>query len=120
MKKIKIAGVEIEYLMIYEREVQYNGAYRRGLTITCPEDAIGLDALNDLLVEQNLDSIVAINEDAAVTDYYDGFVIKMSCGVVKTLVEPENADHPNIYEDRIVFEVGKRTYTEEQLSKIGL
>lgn len=118
MKKIKIANTEFEYLFAKEGEVVYNGIARRGLTVTCAENAIGLDVLNALLVEKNLASIVATDDETGVVTYYDGYVIKIRCGIVYEKIADETAEHPAAYEHRIVFELCKRTYTEEQLAKL--
>lgn len=129
MLKIKIANTEIEYLSAVETEEFYNGSSRRTLTITCAPDAISLDALNALLTEENLASVTLVNTSAGtdeegnaltVTNVYDGYVLKLSCGIRNELVQTETPDRAAVYEDRLVFKLGKRTYIEEQLHKLGL
>lgn len=129
MLKIKIANTEIEYLSAVETEEFFNGSSRRTLTITCAPDAISLDALNALLTEENLSSVTLVNTSAGtdeegnaltVTNVYDGYVLKLSCGIRNELVQTETPDRAAVYEDRLVFKLGKRTYIEEQLHKLGL
>ena len=129
MLKIKIANTEIKYLSALETEEFFNGSSRRTLTITCAPDAISLDALNALLTEENLASVTLVNTSAGtdeegnaltVTNVYDGYVLKLSCGIRNELVQTETPDRAAIYEDRLVFKLGKRTYIEEQLHKLGL
>lgn len=129
MLKIKIANTEIEYLSAVETEEFYNGASRRTLTLTCAPDAASLDALNALLTEENLASVTLVNTSAGtdeegnaltVTNVYDGYVLKLSCGIRNELVQTETPDRAAVCEDRLVFKLGKRTYIEEQLHKLGL
>ena len=129
MLKIKIANTEFEYMNALETEEYFNGSSRRTLTITCAPDAISLDALNALLTEDNLASVTLVNTSAGtdeegnaltVTNVYDGYVLKLSCGIRNELVQTETPDRAAVYEDRLVFKLGKRTYIEEQLHKLGL
>lgn len=129
MLKIKIANTEFEYLDALETEQYYNGASRRTLTVTCAADAIGLDELNALLVESNLASITMHNDCVGkdengkvitATNIYEGYVLKLECGIKATKVQEESPDAAAVYADRLVFKLGKRTYIEEQLHKLGL
>lgn len=129
MLKINIANTEIEYLSALETEEFFNGSSRRTLTITCAPDTISIDALNALLTEENLASVTLVNTSAGtdeegneltVTNVYDGYVLKLSCGIRNELVQSETPDSAAVYADRLVFKLGKRTYIEEQLHKLGL
>lgn len=127
MLKIKIANTEIEYLSAVETEEFYNGSSRRTLTLTCAPDAASLDALNALLTEEHLASISLTNdgsgeEDGAqeVTNIYDGYVLKLFCGIRNELVQAETPDSAAVYADRLVIKLGRRTYIEEQLHRLGL
>ena len=127
MLKIKIANTEIEYLSAVETEEFYNGASRRTLTLTCAPDAASLDALNALLTEEHLASISLTNDGSgeedgaqAVTNIYDGYVLKLFCGIRNELVQAETPDSAAVYADRLVIKLGRRTYIEEQLHKLGL
>ena len=127
MLKIKIANTEIEYLSAVETEEFYNGASRRTLTLTCAPDAASLDALNALLTEEQLASISLTNDGSgeeggaqAVTNIYDGYVLKLFCGIRNELVQAETPDSAAVYADRLVIKLGRRTYIEEQLHKLGL
>lgn len=127
MFTIKIANTEFEYLNALETEEFFNGSSRRTLTITCAPDAISIDALNALLTEEHLASISLTNDGSGeeggaqeVTNIYDGYVLKLFCGIRNELVQAETPDRAAVYEDRLVFKLGKRTYIEEQLHKLGL
>ena len=131
MLKIKFSNtnIEVDYLSALETEEFFNGSSRRTLTITCAPDAISIDALNALLIEENLASIALTNYSAGtdeegnsltVTNVYDGYVLKLSCGIKSELVQTETPDRAAVYEDRLIFKIGKRTYIEEQLHKLGL
>ena len=129
MLKIKIANTEIEYLSAVETEEFYNGSSRRTLTLTCAPDAASLDALNALLTEEHLDSISLTNDGSgtdeeggaqAVTNIYDGYVLKLFCGIRNELAQAETPDSAAVYADRLVIKLGKRTYIEEQLHRLGL
>ena len=127
MLKIKIANTEIEYLSAVETEEFYNGSSRRTLTLTCAPDAASLDALNALLTEEHLASISLTNDGSgeeggaqAVTNIYDGYVLKLFCGIRNELVQAETPDSAAVYADRLVIKLGRRTYIEEQLHKLGL
>lgn len=138
MLKIKIAETEIHYLNAFETEEFFNGASRRTLTVTCAPDAISVDTLNALLTEENLASVRLTNTEGipvtvvddmgqTVVDHYDpivtiheGYVLKLSCGIQNMLVKAETTDSAAVYEDRLVFKMGKRTYIEQMLKELGL
>lgn len=122
-------GTTLDYLQALETEEYYNGANRRTLTLTCVRDAIGMDALDALIsVEANVQDIkLQVHEDAVgkkkavdSTNIHSGYVLKLSCGVEQRMVSLETADAPAQYADFIVFKLGKRTYTEEALHKMGI
>lgn len=118
--KINIAGTEIEYLDALETEEFYNGSKRRTLTVTCAPDAISVDMLNSLLTEENLASVTMTNTETGAVNVYDGYVLKLACGIKNEQVRAETPDTAAVYADRLVFKLGKRTYIEEQLHKLGL
>ena len=148
MLKIKVGTKEFEYLTSLETEEYYNGSSRRTLTVNCSSDAIGLDELNVLLTEDNLAGLVMTNTEGIsvykdvlaedekgkmiptgeqefdrfdpIVNYFDGYVLKLSCGITSVMGQPETPDTPAVYEEQIVFKIGKRTYIEEQLHKLGL
>ena len=112
---------ELVYLEALETEEYFNGASRRTLTFECAPDAISIDELNYILSkESNVSSLTLVNEEANVSNIYDGYVLKLKVGIENKLVRAESANTPAIYEDRLVFKLGKRTYIEEQLKKLGL
>jgi len=55
-----------------------------------------------------------------VTNIYDGYVLKLKCGIEKKLIQPETPQAAAVYEDRLIFKLGKSTYIEEQLHRLGL
>ena len=120
MLKIKIAEIEFEYLDALETEEFYNGASRRTLTVTCQPDVISMDVLNAILTKDNLARITMINDEVGVSNVYDGYVLKLACGIKNELVQAETPDTAAVYADRLIFKLGKRTYIEEQLHKLGL
>ena len=127
MLKINISNTEFEYMNALETEEFFNGSSRRTLTVTCAPDAISIDALNALLTEEHLASISLTNDGSgeeggaqAVTNIYDGYVLKLFCGIRSELVQAETPDSAAVYADRLVIKLGKRTYIEEQLHKLGL
>lgn len=117
---IKFAnGTKFEYLNALETEQFYNGSSRRTLTFECEVGVISIDTLNKLLNnESNTLSIELSNGD--VTNIYDGYVLKLEVGVKPIIVQAETPEAPAVYEDRLIFKLGKRTYIEEQLRKLGL
>lgn len=120
MLKIKIAETDIEYLDALETEEHYNGSFRRTLTVTCMPDAIGVDALNALMTEENLASVTLVNTETNASAIHEGYVLKLKVGIENKLVQAETTDTPAIYEDRLVFKMGKRTYIEQKLHELGL
>ena len=120
MLNIKIGTTVFEAEGAVEKEELYNGSFRRVLTVTCLPDAIGIDALNAVLTEKNLASIVIADTETGAANIYDGYVLKLACGIQNTLVQRETPTTPALYEDRLIFKVGMRTYIEEQLHKLGL
>ena len=117
---IKFAnGTNFEYLEALETEEFYNGASRRTLTFECEVGVISVDELNTLISdEENTATIALTNED--ITNIYDGYVLKCKCGIENKLIQAETQETPAVYEDRLVFKLGKRTYIEQQLHKLGL
>ena len=112
-------GTEFEYLNAVEIEEYYNGASRRTLTFECEAGVIGIDSLNAVLSnEANTASIRLVNGETA--NVYDGYLLKLKCGIEKKLVKEETAENAAVYADRLVFKLGKRTYIEEQLRRLGL
>ena len=112
-------GTNFEYLNALETEEYYNGASRRTLTFEAQVGEISVDKLNTVLSnEANTKSIELSNGD--VTNIYDGYVLKLKCGIENKLITAETPEAAAVYEDRLVFKLGKRTYIEEQLKNLGL
>lgn len=117
---IKFAnGTNFEYLNALETEEYFNGASRRTLTFECAVGAISVDGLNTVLSsEENTQSIELSHGD--IINIYDGYVLKCKCGIENKLIQAATSESPAIYEDRLIFKLGKRTYIEEQLRRLGL
>ena len=119
MKIEFLNGTNFEYINAVETEEYYNGASRRTLSFECAAGVIGVDELNTVLSnEENTATIELSNGE--ITNIYDGYVLKAKCGIENKLIQPETPEAPALYEDRLVFKLGKRTYIEEQLRKFGL
>ena len=121
--KVKFADTkhtEVAYLNALETEEYFNGASRRTLSFEIAPGVIGLDKLNALCTEANCATLQLINEEEGVTNIYEGYVLKLACGIHSKLVQEETPDTAAVYEDRLIFKLGKRTYIEEQLHKLGL
>lgn len=115
--KIKFAnGTEQAYLNAIETEEYYNGSSRRTLTFEIARDAANLEELDALCTEANLEKLELINEEEAISNIYDGYVLKLKLGVEQKLADPET----NTYEEYVCLKLGKRTYIEEKLHKLGL
>lgn len=111
--------INFEYLNALETEEYFNGASRRTLTFECEVGVISVDELNTLLSnEANTATITLTNGD--VTNIYDDYVLKLKCGIENKLNSEETPEAQAVYEDRLVFKLGKRTYIEEQLKRLGL
>ena len=112
-------GTNFTYLNAIETEEFYNGASRRTLSFECKVGVIGVDELNAVLSnEANIANITLTNGE--VVNIYDGYVLKLRCGIENKLITAETPEAAAVYEDRLVFKLGKRTYIEEQLKKLGL
>ena len=128
-------GTSFEYLDALETEEYYNGASRRTLTFECAVGAISVDELNRVLSnEANTKSITLTGDEVAIlneqgnptgeitraVNIYDGYVLKLKCGIENKLIQAETPEQVAAYADRLIFKLGKRTYIEEQLKNLGL
>lgn len=112
-------GTTFEYRNAIETEEFFNGSSRRTLTFECAVGVIGVDKLNTLLSDEtNVAHIELSNGNT--TNVHDGYVIKLKCGIESKLVQAQTSESPAVYEDRLIFKLGKRTYIEEQLRILGL
>ena len=135
MKIIFKNGAELTYLDAIETEEYWGGSSRRTLTFTCEADAVSIDALNTILsdagntqtleltgfitVQQNQDGNV-VEVQAPVTNIYDGYTLKLAVGIDKVLVQQESPDSAAVYADRLVFKLGRPTFIEQQMAKLGI
>lgn len=120
MLKIKFANnTEVEYIEAFETEEFFSGASRRTLTVYCAENAIGVDALHNV-IKNEANTAAIIMGDENVQNNYSGYVLELACGINPVLVTPQTPEAPAVYENRIVFKLGKRTYIEQALKNLGL
>lgn len=112
-------GTEFDYLDALETEEFYNGSSRRTLTFNAAVGVVSIDTLNAILTNESNTAVIELT-NGDVTNIYDGYVLKLKCGVENKLITPETPETPAVYADRLVFKLGKRTYIEEQLKKLGL
>ena len=112
-------GTNLEYLNALETEEYFNGASRRTLTFECAVGAISVDELNTLISDEKNTSSIELSNDE-VTNIYDGYVLKLRCGIESKLIQAETSETPAVYEDRLIFKLGRLTYIEQQLRKLGL
>jgi hypothetical protein len=116
---IKLAdNTTFQFTSSFEDEEFYNNANRRVLTIECASGAIGLDALNGLLTEENTATITLTNDEEEITNIFEGYVLKLSMGVKQRVTS--QTDGPTIVEDYIEIKLAKRTYIEQMLHNLGL
>ena len=135
MKAVFGNGAEVTYLNAIETEEYWGGSSRRTLTFTCAPDAVSVDALNTILSDAaNIEtlalhgSIPTVTEqdgapvtvETPVTNYYEGYTMKLSLGIERVQTQPESPESAAVYEDRLVFKLGRPTYIEQQLAKLGL
>lgn len=128
-------GKEIDYINAIETEEYFNGSNRRTLTFECDVNSVSVDELNNTLSsEENVNELTLINEPLSMLlpegeelmqsqplqNIYNGYVLKLKCGIESKLVSTETTETQAVYEDRIIFKLGKRTYIEEQLHRLGL
>lgn len=128
MKIIFENGAELTYLDAVETEEYWGGSSRRTLTFTCAPDAVSIDALNTILSDTaNTGTLTLVGaianpdgSEQAVTNLYESYTMKLAVGIDKVLVQPEGPDSAAVYADRLVFKLGRPTYIEAQLAKLGL
>lgn len=107
-------GTNLKYLKALETEEYFNGANRRTLTFECPPGVVKIDELNAMISDEANTSCIELS-NGDVTNIYDGYVLKLKCGIENKLIRAETPDTPAVYEDRLIFKLGKRTYLEQQL-----
>lgn len=111
-------GQSIEFIESFATEEYFNGSSRRTLTIHIPS-TVSIDRVNNLASsEENTSKIVLKNGEFE--NIFDGYVLKLSVGIQPIVVSDETPESPAVYEDRLILKLGKRTYIEEQLHKLGL
>lgn len=112
-------GTYFGYLDALATEERYNGASRRTLTFECAEDVISIDELNALLSDEANTKVITLTNGKE-KNIYDGYVLKLEVGIRNRLVQAETPDTPAVYADRLVFKLGRRTFVEEQLARLGV
>lgn len=117
-------GYQFDYMNAIETEEYYNGSNRRTLTFECPKGLLRLDEINSILSnEENTEEIILTNDEDPehlISNTFSGYVLKLSCGIESKLFRAETSDSPAVYDDVFVFKLGKRTFVEESLHKMGI
>ena len=113
-------GTHFAYVEALETEEWYNGASRRTLTVTALPDAAKLDELAAKLTEENLAAIRMTCDEPPADNLYEGYVLVLSLGLQQVQTQPETPESPAVYEPRLVVKLGRRTYIEQQLARLGL
>lgn len=109
-------GTIVPYTQAIEQEEFYNDASRRTLTFDIDVDAVSVDTLNALCTEENLQSLALTNDEAQITNIYEGYVLKLAVGIEPTLVDLESRERQDI----IKLKLGKRTFIEQKLHELGV
>ena len=115
----------IQYLRAFEEPQYWDNANRRCLRFECAADAISLDELDKLLsVEENCKTLTLTNDGAPMseaeqqtdptTNIYSDYCIKGRCSKEPVLVGNDEDTNAEIYEDRIVFMLYRKTPTEKE------
>ena len=131
-------GKTVEYLRAFETEEYYNGASRRTLSFECKVGVVGVDELNALLSdESNTEHIVlegnnipvykndengnqVVDHYEVAKNIYDKYSLKLMVGIEPVLVKKETPESESVYEDRIKFKLGRRTYIEQRLKEMNV
>ena len=131
-------GKKVDYITALETEEYYNGASRRTLTVECKIGAVSVDELNNILSDENNtvqmvfegDKLPVYKEDErgnSVLDHYetaksiyDNYSLKLMVGVEPVLIKSETPESSAVYEDRIKFKMGRRTYIEQRLKEMNI
>ena len=121
MKVIFTNGTELEYIEAIETSTFYDNATRRMLEFKIEKDAISLSTLNDILSnEENLVQLHLVNEEENAENYYNDYQIKMELSVKTVPTGEFDESGEEVRAERVIFKLGKLTYVEKQLRKLGL
>ena len=111
----------LAYLSATETEEYWGGSSRRTLTLICDPAAMSVDALNTLASDEAKTAKITLTDsETGATSVFDDYVLKLKIGVERTLVSAETAEAAAVYADRLVLKLGRRTYIEAQLKRLGL
>lgn len=114
--KIKFQnGSEVEYSSAVEMEEFYNGSSRRTLTFEIAPASVNIQELSDLCTEDNCGVLELINEEAELSNIYEGYVLRLNVGVKQSYdAIAEQA------REIVELKLGKRTYIEQKLHELGI
>ena len=112
-------GTEVPYIEAINENGYMNGVNRQVLSVHIAKGVIGVDELDAILSDENNTQHIELIGDE-VTNVFDDYILKNKVGVEKVLIENETPDAPTLYEERIVFELGRLTYIEKRLKSLGL
>lgn len=101
-----------------EQEEYYNGSNRRTLTVKL-DKSYSVDELNKLVSDTSNIESIKVTADTW-ENIYDGYTMKLRLGVEQNLVTEETPETPSVYEEVVVLKLGRPTYIERQLAKLGI
>ena len=117
MLKLKFGNnVEQVYESALETEEYYNGSSRRTLTFEINPEDCNLQELSDLCTEENCELLTLTNDEENITNFFENYVLKLQVGIESKLIDSEQ----NIYVDKVILKLGKRTYIEQKLHELGI
>ena len=115
----------IPYIRAFEEPQYWDNANRRALRFECAADSISLDELDKLIsVEENCKTLTLTNDGTPLeeseiiqqpsTNIYSDYCIKGRCSKEPILVGNREDTNAEIYEERIVFILYRKTPTEKE------
>lgn len=113
MLKIKfVNGTEVPYLEALETEEFYNGSSRRTLTFEMDAATTNVQELSDLCTENNCAVLELTNTDLEITNIYEDYILKLSCGTKMVFVVEDNSSR-----EIVELKLGKRTFMERMVAE---
>lgn len=121
MKTITFAnGKTINYTFFERTQPYFMGARREGVKCTMLADEMGLAEINEMLNDENAVAEFVVEGQDGTQEIKTGYVIKKEVSVKNECVQPETDESPAVYADVLCFELCKRTYIENLLSRMGI
>lgn len=111
-------GKILNCLESLEQEEYYNGSSRRTLTVKL-DKSYSMDELNKLVSDTSNIESIKVTADTW-ENIYDSYTMKLRLGIEQNLVTEETPETPSVYEEVVVLKLGRPTYIERQLAKLGI